>query len=496
MNSIRAGFWTRRYRSKWYFVATFLLYAVYLLTSHFQIQHYDSGYYWMLAQNYYKYDFFSLLHFKSAFRGYLLPLLYYPLAWLERATSATYSNDIIKLLGAAWAAGLFGVVAPKLWERVAGTSLGTGRRLAFILLGFWFWREHFNFLLSDFPSVLMLASALLAATYAPRAWAGAVAGACIAAALYIRPLNLIALPLLLVLLGWQARRTAGPLAFRSLATTFGCFAVAFALVALPQWLINRNNFQASSPFVLGLGDGDEFKINGVDNLYLFHLNEGIRMQKYESNVGHDYEKLQVFYRDPSGLALFEQTGKPMFDTYGKYFRFVARHPFDMAALYTRHVFNGLDVLYPGPYIEEVFIPTLPLAVPNYLVLFLALVVIIGRMGRLRAWQWVVVAAILATCAGSVPLVVEPRFFLPLALLFYAVVCFGWPADWTWRRTDPGLRSALTISGVVWVLLCLTLSANVQTFQEAKPKTLQRLEPPTPAELRDLQPEPNPTLPTW
>ncbi|RTQ53785.1 hypothetical protein EJV47_03355 [Hymenobacter gummosus] len=498
--SFRAGFWTKRYSSKVYFAGTFVLYALYLLTTSMQVQHYDAGYYWGLAHNFRKYDFFSLYHFSSAFRGYLLPLLYYPLTVAEGLFLGAHTNDAIKVIGAAWAAGLFGVVAPKLWERVTGTTLGTGRRLLFVLLGFLFWRDHFNFLLSDFPAVLALLTALLATCYAPRAWAGLVAGACITAALYIRPISLLALPPLLLLLVWQAwrQRQPGRSLGRALLTTLSGFALSFALVALPQYLINRNNFARHSPFVLGLGDGDEFKINGVDNLYLFQLNEGLQLQKYESNVGQDYSKLQVFYLDPAGRNLLAQTqaGRNKFDTYGKYFRFVARYPCDMAALYTRHIFNGLDVLYPGPYLERVLAPTLPVALPNYLVLFLAAVVLVARGGRVRPWQWLLLAALLVTCAGSVPTVIECRFFLPLHLLVYALVSFGWPASWTWSAATREQRLGFGLAGTMWVLVCLVLSASTQMALEVQPKTLQRLQEPTPQELQDLQPEPNPNQPTW
>ncbi|WP_400192618.1 hypothetical protein [Hymenobacter sp. B81] len=465
----------RRYRNTWVFLATFLLFLVHLLTSRHQQQYYDAAHYWRLATEFYRDGEFSIYHFNSTFRGYLFPLLYYPAAVIVRDFAPESGNLIIKIMGALCAATLFAVVCPGLWEKASKRPVGLLRRACFVVVCFVLWRDHFNFTLTDFPATLALFGALLAAYHVRKAWAALLSGALIAAAIYIRPICLAAAPLVLALLVQQLMSNGRLLHWKA-ALRVGFFALAFLLVAWPQYLINLRNYQSPSLFVLGRGDGNEFVVNGQDNLYLFKLNEGFNAQKYETNIGLDYAKAQIFYLDPAGRALFATNGGKMLGSYQEYFTFVLQHPLDMAALYTRHLFNALDVLYASPYVTKVYASTTALALFNYTVLFASFLVLVVRAGDVRPRHLLLIAAVLITCAASMPLMVECRYFVPMHMFFYAVACFGWPAQWQARQVNRGQLLSVGLAYVLFLVVCLSFSSHTQSMLELKAKTIQYTPP--------------------
>ena len=464
-------------QSNWlFFILTSLLFGIHVATSRFQELFYDAQNYWKLAANFYKDDGFSLYHFDSPLRGYLLPLLYYPMAVWVREVAPTSQMILVKIVGAGLAGLLFGVVGPLLWQQTTNNAPTAGRRALFVALGFIFWRDYFNFLLSDFPGLLALLLALLAAgRVRPQWWTGLATGAGVAAALYIRPIYALVVPFVAALLLVAPPVPAGRPELRGRKKLL-FFSVGLVLLALPQYLINQNNFQSQSPLILGESSHNEYLIGGKNNLYLWQLNNGLTVQRYETNVGTTYPDGQVFFSDPAGAALRKLNVDQVLDTYGKYFYFVGQHPFDMVALYARHLFNGLDLLYTSPYIYNIYGVTLPLALLNYTVLFAALLVVALRRYRVGRRQGLVLGALLITCLATIPTIVEGRFFLPLHLLLYAVVCFGWPdtgrARQWWKHLPVNRRTALVVAYGAFLLLCLTLSSNTQANLAGGTKLVQ------------------------
>jgi hypothetical protein len=70
--------------------------------------------------------------------------------------------------------------------------------------------------------------------------------------------------------------------------------------------------------------------------------------------------------------------------------------------------------------------------------------------------------LISPCLTAIPGAVEPRFFLPLQLLIYMLVCFG-PAGAAasfvrWSRLQ---RIALSGSYVAFIALCLWLSSSTR-----------------------------------
>ena len=66
--------------------------------------------------------------------------------------------------------------------------------------------------------------------------------------------------------------------------------------------------------------------------------------------------------------------------------------------------------------------------------------------------------LLIPCVTAVTGAVEPRFFLPLQLLIYMLVCFGPATRASLLGGGVGRRVGLAVSYAAFVLVCLTLSS--------------------------------------
>jgi hypothetical protein len=130
----------------------------------------------------------------------------------------------------------------------------------------------------------------------------------------------------------------------------------------------------------------------------------------------------------------------------------------LAASYARHVFNGLDVRY--PYIRDLGDTSVLLSLLQYTLLFVALARLLlpyarRALGGIRPKGIVILVSPGIT---AIPGAVEPRFFLPLQMVAYMLVCFG-PGT---RRLLLGgtteRRIALGASYALFVLVCLLISS--------------------------------------
>ncbi|SHL85192.1 hypothetical protein [Hymenobacter psychrotolerans] len=440
-----------------------LAYLLYLPFSGYTRLYHDSLNYWFISIFFHKEGSFSLLNFHDSFRGYLLPLLLLPLRIVQ---FYTHLPPILfaRVFGAVSAAVGFGLIGPLLWQAVRGQQepLAWGRRLAFAVLGFALWRDYFNFTLTDFPALWALALGLLL-LYRRKWWAVAGAGMCLAAACNMRPTYLIAVPFFLVLaLLLAPQRSVAWRAVRGVVLLAG-----MALAWLPQLLINQHQFQQSSPLVLAQHENLE-----TDNLYREKLKWGLLHQKYETTIRTDYYEPVMIFRDAAGEQLVKQEHIGWFDSYGSYFRLVLRHPLTFTKMYAWRLFNGLDVQYPTPYIKQVYVPTWGLAWLNYTVWFGALLVLLRvRFCRVHWQQWLVLAVLLVPCIPMLPMSMECRFLLPLHLLLYAVLCFGWPAAWRPALVPRPVLLATGVAYVVFLGLCFWASATAQATLELGPRSL-------------------------
>ena len=427
-----------------------LVYALYLFSTEYHNLYYDAEDYWQLGHRFVHHGRFELLGYDDALRGYAYPLVNFACLAVRKACNWP-AVTVVKLLNAGLAGLLFGVVGPRLWQ--AGTGAAQlpplARRLAWAALGFAFWRDYFNFSLSDFPAVLALGVGLWL-VQRPRLGAALLSGAALALAINIRPIYLASVLPALALL-WVGRPARPAVGARLAAVVLGA-----AVLLAPQWLINRRHFDASTPLVLS-----QSKTLGIHNLYLQKLKWGLLHEKYESSVGHELPTGQLLFLDAAGAPVLRAEGLAEIDTPGQYLGLLARHPLTLAGIYARHLFAGLDISHPTPYLKR-WSPSRPMQLLNYALWFGAGLVALRRRPTTRAA--LVLAALLLPCLAVVPLSMEVRFLLPLHLLLLALMAFGqWPA-WpgpAHRKLGLLLVFGLYLGGCVW------LSENIKQAVELR-----------------------------
>ncbi|OON70283.1 hypothetical protein [Hymenobacter sp. CRA2] len=448
------------------------LYLLYLPFSGFDALAFDAKQYWTVAAYFHKGGSTSLFSYDNSMRGYFYPLLLYP---LHAVHYFTHIPPIVfgRLQGAVSAALGFGLIGPGLWQAVRGDAspISWRRRLAFAGLGFLFWRDHFNFTLSDFPALWLLGAGLWLLYGSGRLRWLLLAGACVAAATNVRPIYLASVPFVL---GVLLTRPALP-GRRAVLLQLLALAVGAALVLGPQLIINQRHFQRDTPLVLAQ---DQNIPPGT--LYPAKLWFGLIHQRYETNIGLDYPEPVMFFVDQEGRRLVQAEQPMWFTSVPEFLGFARRHPALVARQSLLHLFNGLDVQYTTPYVAQVYTPTLGLVVLNFTALFAAgLVLLRARWRRRPLHEWLTLAVLLVPCAFMVPVSMECRFLLPLHLLLYAALCFAWPAHWRWLACSRQQRLILTGAYVLFLALCLSLSSYTQAHLELGGRTLLgRKLPPT------------------
>ena len=440
-------------------VGIMLVYALYLFSTEYINLYYDAEDYWQLGHRFVRSGRFELLGYDDAMRGYAYPLVNFGCLAVRKALNWD-AVTVVKLLNSVLAGLLFGVVGPRLWQASTGAPQlpALARRLAWAALGFVFWRDYFNFSLSDFPSLLALGAGL-GLVQRPRLGAALLAGAALALAVNIRPIYLASvLPALgLLWVGRPQLRAVGASGAARLGARMAALALGAALVLAPQCLINRRHFNVATPLVLA-----QSKTLGIHNLYLQKLKLGLLHEKYESSVGRGALPTgQLLFLDAAGAAVLRAEGLTEIDTPGQYLGVVARHPLPLAGIYARHLFAGLDISHPTPYLKR-WAPSRLLQLLNYALWFGAALVALRR--RPTAREALVLAALLLPCLAVVPMSMEVRFLLPLHLLLLALVAFGqWPA-WAFRG---GRKVALLLVFGLYLAGCFWLSNRIK--QDVEPR---------------------------
>jgi hypothetical protein len=435
--------------------------AVYLL--HFFLFGYDRFYYdaegfWQLGKG---------AHFAYPWRGYSVPLLSYT---LHDVAAVVHVGDvtIVELWGAVLAAGLGVVILPRLArELFSNASIGIGQILAVNALLFMYWRDHFNFPLVDFPA-LAAASIGLVGLLRSTARGYAVAGLGIGLAANFRSNYIVALLLALVAASllprgeWDARR-------RARATTV--VVAGTLVVTVPQMSINELKHESLSPTIPAAHD------QTLITLWL-----GMRSQKYETYVGSrkGYPFSGVYYADPATRRLLEQENISLVRVPGpgpglenafpgvrRYLRLVFDHPIEMAASWSRHVFNGLDVKYPTPYIRNLGDRSSLLSLLQYTLIFAAVARLLipsarRMLGRIR---WFGLTVLVSACVAVVPTSAEPRYYLPLHVLIYMLAIFGPGTRAQILGGTRGRRVALGVAYAGFLLVCVTLSSSTMALRQ-------------------------------
>ena len=222
------------------------------------------------------------------------------------------------------------------------------------------------------------------------------------------------------------------------------------------------------------------QVSSDRSLFASPLRWGITLQRYETSIEPTAPAPCGNYLDRAGADLLarEAVAKAGFRV-RDYLRLVARHPFDFAGLYGRHVVNGLDLRDGEVYLTGPSRLRNGRAAFNFAMLFLAawLALLHGRRagsgapggaaapralpGRHGAdLALLSLAAVGLPVAAIVPGATETRFFLPLHLLAYCTIAFRWDAQ---ALRHSLLRRPVTVPLVFGAALVVFLAITLGTM---------------------------------
>jgi hypothetical protein len=398
----------------------------------------DAGGYMDLSKLFIVDGHFSLLNYHDILRGYFLPLILQVPIQLSNLTGLD-ELTCYRFIAAIIATVCFTVLFPRCFEEFFNFRAMPWAKLIFALLITFFWYGNYAYPLSDFPALtfylLGLTLFLIAVRSGRGLWAKGglimTAGVCLAAAASIRISYLIPLFISLVLLLLRLLFSKNTMIARSLLPLLliaGC-----VIVFVPQALSNKIHYQENTPFQINkLADNTTLL---QTQLLLGFLNQRVDFGNIESpdqNVPElfvpDYQGRELVkkYAEKYGINASNLSDVSVAQLARIAADMAAHQPIDIAAIYVRHLLNGLDIVYPYGYVPDFHSrDRIIYRFVNYTLWFLAISLLWRRGINLRREKDALIGCFILMLPAviAIPSLVEIRFFLPIYILLYACVSF-------------------------------------------------------------------------
>ena len=440
--------WLEKHQKMAAMVAAFLLFLALNQIRNVTGLRWDSATYWKLS------SFTSLSNFPGGLRGYFYPFLLSP---------ARFLSDILphhglipyRVISSLAYAFVFTNLLPDFYSSVFGGRVSFWRRLCVPVLVALLLPGIIVYPLSDLPAMCLMLGSAICILHSANPGNGTLRrcelllfggilgyGAYNTRTIYLFPLILLS--------GGVAAIVYRHHPLRGRALWIGFFIAGILLASIPQMLINEKNYGEFSPFVATTRQDE--------SLFTRQLLWGIAVQRYEAYTGRPTHGPRVFYVDTNGEELLANSGVDV-GTFNMvdYFKLAATHPFGFAAMYARHVVNGLDLRDGGAYSTNDSKDENTLAVFNFLIIFCGFVIMVqriraqsrlGGLGLERVF-WAVVA--LLPVLMVIPGAIETRFFLVAHICIYSVIAYS---------GDLAEARELIRKDALWLLLAFALSATL------------------------------------
>lgn len=184
---------------------------------------------------------------------------------------------------------------------------------------------------------------------------------------------------------------------------------------IPQYILNKTDLGITSISV------------PTSTLMLDQMFWGIKYQRYDTYMPNIPDTVHahatVFFEDPAGARLLEQSQLAAFSNWGDYFNFFVRHPIDIICIYVRHFINYIFPCWPEVYVKNLNSSKWLFGIIAITVLFIAIAAWVERSYKkydiLLYFIPIVMSAILI-----IPGAVEYRFSLPLYIFAFSQLCMN------------------------------------------------------------------------
>jgi hypothetical protein len=410
------------------------------------------------ANAYWHYSSFILdLDFPKTMRGYFYPLvLALPRFIANLWPSSGYTGFYI--VQAVLFSYTLSILLPYVFTGLIGGKISISRRIIPPLLIAIFFPGLMAYPLSDLPALCMIVASLylalkaskqnsLASSFLFLFLAGITAyGAYNTRTIYFFTLVILVpiIPILLLQKNSHIEKLLLTAAFIAGAT----------FASLPQIMINIKHLNSPSPFVI--------TDHKNTSLYANQLKWGVTIQRYETGYNSETGGIYpIYYIDPLGERLFEDAnlGEGVI-TVPKILTAIINHPLSFLRIYTKHFINGMDVRDPDPYTstsskDRNFRSFTSLSVCVLGAFFLALLAARSETGRNHwpqilfkvTWLALLILPVLAITPGAI----ETRFFLPLHLIGYCAISYGFSKN---LKNEFSAKKAL-LTVVIYLTLILS-----------------------------------------
>lgn len=169
----------------------------------------------------------------------------------------------------------------------------------------------------------------------------------------------------------------------------------------------------------------------TDGLMLRQVLWGLKFQRYDTYIGQaaEHPEPQMYFVDSAGTRILSYTGVEGFPDWLAFFKFVFKHPFDIAAIYIRHITNALFPCWPNQYVEALDNDKVIAGLLSISLLFLFGIAVLNKFinRNFISRYWVLLIPVLFIIPGAV----ETRFFVALYIMIIGVLCYNvkWLEVW-------------------------------------------------------------------
>jgi hypothetical protein len=446
--------------SKW--IPSFVIFAINLyLFSNFPLKNFwgDSLSNYVLSDTFIINGQFSLFNFQNSLRSFLLPLL----LWIPRLFSMLIREDAVtsfRIFSAFLSALTTAILFPLFFEEVFIIRTKPLSRLLFAGLITFFWFGHLSYPLSDFPAltffVMGIVLCIKAFKFQSSIWL--TGGMALMAGILLGGTPLLRLNyqysfhffLVFALIKLMIRK----ISLRNKLVLGGLLIIGISIPLSIQTSINKIHYDVYSPYPLAKMSPE---LNSV-SVYLYALYYGLNLQRadFGGEVGAD----SVLIPETQGQVILTKHKIQTLDgfTMSKYLKLVICHPLDFMAIYARHLFNGIDIVYPSTYIPDIFRHQMFYRFFNYTFWFLSLSLIWRRgiqFNQDKEKLFILFIVILPALL-TIPGVIETRYFLPAYILMYACISFWFCSNKEYFRDLLAFQTV--IAYVCFMMICYAFSS--------------------------------------
>lgn len=438
----------------------------------------DSQQYMVLSQSFENGGSFSFLHFPQDVSGYAFPFLLYLMQKLTPffTVTAHYHHLGVELFSALAAMWLGSYFAARFLAGRKDSLRGRVLKLAaFAVLFYVFWKDLIGYPLSDlWPmitagfSFVCLFSVKEAKTAAGSLIWSFLFGLSLYLTYNIRQSWLFYVPVALAVFLWLNWGEKRKLALCLLAAAAG-----MGLAALPQMLINHQNFGTWSPFVSS-------PVQGFDSMFLYHLYGGTMTNRVETHVLPQWGDAVTSVNRAGELLLAQAGVSAEGFGYGTYLRLLVRYFPDYIGIYMKHLVSLLTPVYTQIYIQELDSGSRFLVMGFHYLLYgtaAADILLKFRNGR-YTWKGLahplnfLFLGFALPALSALPGYIEIRYGAPLILLIYLYVCYRV----SWRELFRDFKKNWFSYCLLFLLaagLCTAVMGDVLSTMDLQPMLLAR-----------------------